>query len=817
MRKMTATYRLQVNKDFTLQDAAALVPYLKTLGISHVYLSPIMEAVKNSPHGYDVIDFAKISAERGGEAGLAALDRALADHDMGFILDIVPNHMGIEGKNPYWFDILIKGRDSEHWDLFDLRVPAGEKLHLPILPTVLEDAVRADVLQPAIDDHYGAGLRIGERYLPFAPETVPAGFDQDYPPEKLIALIQQQHYLPVCWKESEDRLDYRRFFAIMDLVGIRAEDPMVFEKTHQKLFEIAGKYRSLTGVRVDHIDGLVDPLSYLQRLSSHFSNIWVEKILARGEKLPPDWPVRGTTGYEFIDMISRVFVPAAKFNRVKTAWCARAGASWPDFHSAVLEAKAHVLTSMFPSELDRLIRLSITEDTEYQTAALFWTGMTVCLPVYRTYIYKGALSDADKAQIEQACRTAEARYGDDFKQAAAQYLNMIYAPETKTHRQALNQWQQLSGPVMAKGLEDTAHYRFTPLTALNEVGGEAEIPGQDKTPFFKALQNRAAQWPLTMNASSSHDTKRSEDTRSRIYALARDPAGWTVLSDQLQALYPDEHIPPEVKDFLFQAIIGIWPFSNKIDKDHRERLQAYMQKSLRERGLETGWQPPEAEFEKRVDAYVRAVLSNEDFQAIMGHFAEPVARTGALNTLSVLMLKILTPGLPDFYQGSEMWDFSLVDPDNRRPVDFECRKSGLSRLADIDQSQGRPALLASLKSEWQTGAIKLWLTPFLLSCRRDLFPKEGLPHLREIVVSGRDRADFLVWSLEDRNGKALLYAIAPRNILPDAEFNLGDLKAEITLPECRVTNLMDQAAYKGGAVQMADLLRDFPLAVLRPV
>jgi len=817
-----ATYRLQLNKDFTLQDAENLIPYLEALGVSHLYLSPLMESTMGSMHGYDVTDFSRISDERGGETALAALDEALWNSENGlkFILDIVPNHMGIEGENPYWFDILTKGRDSQYWPVFDLRVEPGDKLHLPVLPKSLDEVIEDGIITPALHEIYGAGFKLGDRYFPFSPETVPESFDEHYPVDLLSDIIRQQHYLPVFWEDSFNNLDYRRFFTIMDLIGVRVEDRMVFEKSHQKLFEIAGKYRSLDGVRVDHIDGLVDPAGYLDRLSEHFSNIWVEKIIARDERLSVDWPVRGTTGYEFIDAVNRLFIKPEKFASLKSDWCDRAESSWPDFDGCVYDAKEEVLTTWFPSELDRLTRLSITAENDYKTAQLFWMGMTVFLPVYRTYIYKGVLSAADKDHIETAIRKAVKRFGKEFELSCSSFLNIIYAPETKAHRAALDQWQQLSGPVMAKGLEDTAHYRFTPLAALNEVGSEVDISSASRTAILKELQNRASHWPLIMNATTSHDTKRSEDTRHRLYALTHEAVQWTAFSAQMQTDFPASGIAPEVQDLFLQAVVSTWPFAGKITDDYIDRLWAYMEKSLRERSIETCWQPPAEGFENKVENYVRQNLADKKFQQKIRGFSIPVMRIGALNSLAVQTLKILTPGLADIYQGTEMWDFSLVDPDNRRPVDFDTRIESLARLTDQAQSENRTALLSDVCQNWQTGRIKLWLTQFLLKCRSDYFPKTGMPHLREMPISGNSQHDFISWCLEDANGHPLLYVLIPCNILPQKDLNLpADILASHTLnlPGQPLINLTDQMHYDGGVLPLDQLLKNFPIAVLTAV
>jgi (1->4)-alpha-D-glucan 1-alpha-D-glucosylmutase len=650
-----ATYRLQLTKDFTLQDAAAQAPRLKQLGITHLYLSPIVEATAGSTHGYDGTDFAKISAERGGEDGLRQLDSTLRDLGMEMIIDIVPNHMASSTQNPYVFDCLKRGAASPYWSYFDWRVPDGDMLEWPILGDDLATVIGNGELQ-----HEGDTLRYYDTVLPLAEGTAHIKMLDD--------LLDMQHYSLTKWTSVFDTLHYRRFFDITGLIGLRVEDKDIHTVTHAPLLRWAKAYPSISGFRVDHIDGLSDPTRYLKRLSGDMPHIWVEKILGRDEALPAEWPVHGTTGYEFIDHVNGLLVDPAGLQKLDEAFRKRQP-RWPDFKSCVAEAKAELLDTLFPVELQRLETLS-----DHNKEA--WKQLCVNLPVYRTY---GApdLSDRDKTLIRDA-----APHG---------LADALIHPAGAPQRAALYEWQQLSGPAMAKGLEDCAHYRYHPLTALNDVGCEPTLNTHDFFAFLSGLDH-------CLKATSTHDTKRSEDVRARLYALADTPDDFIALFQEFDAATPDT-LAPYTKWFLLQTLLGTWP--DEVNSEYRQRIAAYMVKAAKEARLHTSWLNPDADYETALTGAVDSILQDKAITAQIAKAAGPIAQAGISNSLVVLALKILSPGIPDFYQGAEAPIFALVDPDNRRKVDYD-------------------PLPAKQPKNWQDG--KAWLTMRLLELAQEYGP-----------------------------------------------------------------------------------------------
>ncbi len=666
--KIVATYRVQLNKDFTLSDLRRIVPYLHDLGVSHVYCSPLLESVPSSPLGYDVIDFTQISAERGGEGELKALDKDLKklDPPMGIILDIVPNHMAANKENPWWADVNENGQKSKFWSLFDMRV------------------------------------------------------------------------------NSEGYISHRRFFNIDGLVGVRVEDRKNYDLTHNKMLELLESTTSITGLRVDHIDGLSDPAGYLERFAQDSGLVWVEKILGPGEELP-GWPVAGTTGYEFIDHINGLFVHP-DWRKLEEYWLENIEKRWADFTDCVIRSKEEVIIGSFKGELQRLADLSEGSPGAHD----FWLKMTASLPVYRTYITPERTPESDRALISA---TAE-----KCRMEGHPLLNSLLDPQTEQQRQAACEWQQLSGAAMAKGLEDTAHYRYTPFAAFNDVGCE---PPKDRSDnFFEWMEKRAKQTPLTMNTTSTHDTKRAEDTRHRLYVLADMSEEWIDFFEQASTLAaalkrsgePDR----SVEYWLYQALIGTWPLEGRIDDSYRVRLANFLEKSLREKKDKTNWLNPDKAYETDIQLFLADILGNKAFVEHVEGFANRVAWLGAVNSLAVQTLKILMPGVPDLYQGTEGWNFSLVDPDNRRPVDFDGHRKLLAFIDRIDREEGRDSLLNDLCRQWKDGAIKLWLTRELLSIRSKFYPRKAQP----IDIGGPNANGLLAYQLDTNSGT--LVVVVPR-------------------------------------------------------
>ncbi len=757
-KKIIATYRLQINKDFTLWDAGAVLPYLKSIGITHIYLSPIFESTQGSMHGYDICDFTKISSERGGEEAFAALDGLCLKNDMRLILDIVPNHMGIAGDNPFWLDVLSKGKDSAYWNLFDMRVGEDGKIHLPILEKPLEEAISAGDAKITEHETFGRVLSIGGRILPLGEGAV-----------------EDQAYKPVVWTEAFEKISYRRFFDITDLIGVRVEDREIYDLSHKCLLKICRQYTSIAGVRVDHIDGLADPTTYLKLLNGDIDNIWVEKILSGNEKLPEQWPVLGTTGYEFVARLNDLLVNPDGFKILQSYWYEKIEPRWKDFESCVLESKQNVLDSLFPSEHKRLVALSEGIGTEEQ-ADIFWRGMTVALGVYRTYTGENPFSDDDRQQIEQAVQKASSVFGAEFVDAKKVFMPILLNPETEQHKKIVQEWQQLSGPAMAKGLEDCAHYRYTPLVALNEVGCEAKVGKNGLHEYFSWADHNTRHHPYSLLATSTHDTKRSEDVRARLYALADNPGAWIEFFEH--AVYLNAQFKKDIsvrlatEYLLYQALVGTWPWDSAIDEEYIDRICAYMQKSIKEARVETSWLKPDTTYEKNIENFVKAVLANTQFVEHVQKFVRSIEGPGAVNALTTLTLKILGPGIPDIYQGCDGWDFSLVDPDNRRAVDFTVRAASATDNSKTD-----------FPSDWKACAFKIRYTQKLLEIRKEHL--SGAQALRPLTVSGEMAGHVIAYGIGN------LVVICPR--FPghlQFEELASNIEAETAIPSGAYRNLL---------------------------
>lgn len=813
INKRVATYRLQLNKDFTLFQAAKILPYLNEMGISDIYLSPIFEATRESTHGYDISDFTKISEERGGEKGLSALIDTIETVNPSFkiLLDIVPNHMGIAGDNPFWLDVLAKGRKSEYWSLFDIRIPQGEKIHLPILEGNVEYAIDSGSLEITAHEKYGRGFSVNGRFLPI--RTGSKGTD-------VSTILKEQHYILTGWTETFDKISYRRFFDITDLIGVRVEDKEVYKLSHSFLFELLRRYPSIGGVRVDHIDGLADPTAYLSFLNKDADDILVEKILARGEALPEDWHVQGTTGYEFIDYMNRTFVDSNNLSQLERYWIENIESRWPDFKSCVLESKYNALDTLFSSELKRIVSLS-AKIGDARNAEIFWREMTAHLLVYRTYAGKSPLSETDREWIKSAADAARKSGGNAFSDAEKIFMPHLLDPEDDIDRQIVREWQQLTGPAMAKGLEDTAHYRYTPLAALNEVGCSPDIKEDGRTAYFNWMQETAESCPHSLLATSTHDTKRSEDTRHRLYVLADKPENWIHFYEEavcLNSRFKEGiSLRPATEYFLYQAIIGIWPLQDRVDEEFVERIKSYMKKGAKEERLDTSWLKPDPAYEKNLDIFIERILHSQDFLGHASRFARMLMTAGALTSLSVLTLKILGGGVPDIYQGAEDWDYSLVDPDNRRPVDFFARQETIDQLAGMRETMGREALIAYLCRDWKGSGIKLWLTRELLHIRAQYCcgPVDIIP----LKVFGKDKASILAYAIGLQEKRERLIVICPRYVghLVKPDTIMPSVEAQIDVKD--YTSFHDLLAGKPLMIQNIMDLRSqfasFPVAVIK--
>ncbi|PJJ71866.1 (1-_4)-alpha-D-glucan 1-alpha-D-glucosylmutase [Diaminobutyricimonas aerilata] len=769
MTAPVSTYRLQIRESFTLRDAAHLVDYLHELGVDWVYLSPLLTAEKGSDHGYDVADTTTIDPARGGAAGLEALSAAAREHGMGVLVDIVPNHMGVAdaAQNAWWWDVLTHGRESEYADAFDVDWDFGNgRLRIPVLgehedpPLTIEDGE----------------LRYYDHRFPLASGTADDGADP-------ATVHSRQHYELVHWTRADGDLNYRRFFAVNTLAAIRVELPRVFDDSHA---EIVRWFREglVDGVRVDHPDGLMDPGAYLERLDAATGTgyLLVEKILENGEELPAHWPVDGTTGYDALAEIERVLVDPAGREQLDALEARLSGRDDPtDFAGLIRGTKRAIADGILRSEVLRLARdierAGLPGDFSVDQLDDALAELLACFPVYRSYLPLGI------EHLHEAAELAR-RHRPDLGDRIDALVPLLSDP---AHPAAIR-FQQTSGMVMAKGVEDTAFYRYARLASLTEVGGDPAEFSLTLEQFHDAQRRRQSSWPHSQTTLSTHDTKRGEDTRARITALAEIPDRWAATLDRLRELAPLGDGPLE--SILWSSIIGAWPAS-------RERLHAYAEKASREAGSSTTWTAPNEEFEARMHALVDSAFDDERVTAILHAFVEQIAPAGWSNSLAAKLIQLTAPGVPDVYQGSELWETSLVDPDNRRPVDFDERRLLLAAL----DAGGMPEVD-------EGGAAKLLVTSRALRLRRD--HPELFTRYRPLPAAG-EASEHLVSF--DRGGAITLATRLPLGL--EERGGWGD--TSIVLPAGHWIDVLTRRRHAGGVTRVRDVLREFPVALLAPV
>jgi (1->4)-alpha-D-glucan 1-alpha-D-glucosylmutase len=747
-----STYRVQVSPDFDLHATAGLAGYLARLGVTHLYASPLLTATTGSMHGYDVTDHRTADPQRGGEEGRLVLAEALREHGLSLVLDLVPNHMGVAvpAENAAWWDVLRLGPQSAYGRWFDIDWSRG-RLLLPVLGDGPDELAALRVT--------AGELRYYDKRFPLAPGTEAL----DDP----VKVHDHQHYELVSWRRAATEQNYRRFFAISDLAGLRVEDPAVFDATHAEILRWVA-FGDVTGLRIDHPDGLADPAGYLERLWQTSNGLWtvVEKILEPGEELP-DWPVAGTSGYDPMAEVDGVLVdPAgtAAFTALDTRLTGTA-TSWPEL---VHDCKLDVATGMLRAEVRRLA--TMVPEVPYAQEAL--AELLACFPVYRSYLPVGI------SQLVVAVEAAQARRPDLDLGVLAARLGVAEDP-------LAIRFQQTSGAVMAKGVEDTAYYRWTRFLALNEVGGDPDRFGLPLPAFHAALAHRQDRHPAGMTALSTHDTKRSGDLRARLAVLAELPEDWAAAVDRWSSLAPTPD--GALGHLLWQSLVGAWPIEG-------DRLHGYLEKAMREARTRTSWDDPAPAFEQAMHAAADAALRPGELHDDVAAFVDRIAGPGWSNALTATLLQLTMPGVPDTYQGCELWDLSLVDPDNRRPVDFELRSALLARLDD----GWRPA--------WDdaAGAAKLLVVSRALRLKRD---RPGLFTAYSPVTATGPAAEHAV--AYDRGG-----AITVGTRLPVGLAAAGGWRdTTLTLPA--VTDLLTGRSYEG-AVRLADLLADHPAALLAP-
>lgn len=791
-----STYRLQVSPEFGLDDVAALADYVRLLGADWLYLSPLLQATRGSMHGYDVVDHGSVDAERGGEAGLARAAAAAREHDMGVLVDIVPNHMGVADprQNGWWWQLLREGREGPMAEAFDVDWAfGGDRLRIPVLGDELDAVIAAG--QVTLGDD---AVTVYETEYPLAAGSADDVADRaSATPEQLRTVLDRQHYELVHWRRADAELNYRRFFAVSTLAAVRVEVPWVFERSHAEIVRWV-REGLVQGIRVDHPDGLLNPGGYLDDLAAATGHapVWVEKILEGDEPLPSFWQAAGTTGYDALATIDRVLVdPAGRGAldaldarlRAETSTAGRlqeataGGADEPqplDWHALIRRTKRRIADTILRSEV---LRLERELPHAFPEAADALAELLACFPVYRSYLPVGA------ERLEAAL--AAARASRPELSATFDALAPLLADPAEP---VARRFQQTSGMVMAKGVEDTAFYRYSRLASLTEVGADPAEFAVDVDEFHRRQALRQGSFPASLTALSTHDTKRGEDTRARIHVLSEVPEAWERLLAELRSRAPLGDGPFE--NILWESLVGAWPIS-------ADRAHAYAEKASREAGTSTTWTEPDEAFERRMHDAIDAVIGEGELRDLVDEFVQTVAPYGWSNSLTAKLLQLTAPGVPDVYQGSELWETSLVDPDNRRPVDYGLRRELLARI-DGEHPSETPGWMPEVDAD---GAAKLLVTSRALRVRRDrpeLFTRYApLPAIGEAA----DHA--LVF---DRGGAVAIATRLPVGL----ERRGGWGETVVVLPQRPVVDAFTGRRYAGGELRLADVLERYPVALL---
>ncbi|MDP3712757.1 MAG: malto-oligosyltrehalose synthase [Mycobacteriales bacterium] len=757
-----STYRVQLTPSFGFADAAAVVPYLAELGVTHLYCSPYLQSAPGSQHGYDVVDHDRLDSDLGGPVDYLRLVEACAEAGLGVVLDIVPNHMAVsepEQQNAAWTSVLRDGPSSAYASWFDVDWASPDnpgKVLVPVLGKPLELSLDELVVTPESVTYY-------EHVLPVAPGTFVEGDP--------LATLQAQHYRLAHWRDAADSLDYRRFFDVTTLAGLRVEVPEVFDATHALVLQQL-RDGVVDGLRVDHPDGLADPEGYLRRLAEASGGSWVvvEKILEPGEELPSTWDTAGTTGYDALNRLLGLFVDPLGEQRLTALWRERDPLPYDE---VVEQSKRLVLSEVLRPEVHRLVRLA-QDATGLPTERLEppLVELLVAFGVYRAYLPPdGPADEAARGHVDHAVALARSRrpdLADDLHLWRGLVLGEGGAPELVTR------FQQTCGPVMAKGVEDTAFYRYLRLTALCEVGGDPGTFGVLPADFHRACVEQADDWPLSMTTLSTHDTKRSEDVRARLVLLSEMPDEWGAVAARWDARHPDLDAP--TRYLVWQTLVGAWPLAP-------ERLGAYLEKATREAKASTSWVDPAPAYDESLQRVARAVLADRDLVAEVEDLVARLDGPWRTTSLAQKLVQLTMPGVADTYQGTELADLSLVDPDNRRPVDFDERRRQLADLGSADPKLRLLATSLRLRRDRPETFLRGSYTPLPAGLRALAFCRG-----EEVVT------------------------VVPVRAVSVARDGWGDEAVE--LPPGRWHDLLTDAEHDGGSVRLADLLTDSPVALL---
>ena len=829
MKPIRATYRLQLEPEFDFDKAAAVLPYLAALGVSHVYCSPVFESVPGSRHGYDIVDPTRVRGELGGAEGRDRFVSALRAHGLGLIADIVPNHVALEG-NAWWIDVLTHGTASASFPVFDVDLsadpyagPASPKLLIPILgepygreltagrlklvverrrPFVAYAANRFPLSvtsRAALDDEPEAGAepRAGDEQRL---EAVVAALNAD--PKRLHALLEAQHYRLTWWRLARDEAPYRRFFDVNGLIGVRVEDDTVFDAMHRLVATWVAD-GSVDGLRVDHVDGLADPGAYLRRLRALAPTQWIgaEKILADGEALPP-WPVDGTTGYETGALLTRLLVAAegeASLNGLYT----RFTGALDNFDEVEEDARHEILEHWLAGDAKRvaltLYRMCQDDlnlrDYSLRDASILVRELVAGARVYRTYVSTEGATDADVARLAALCERVRTRR-PDVPEPLIDLVAQLFATggEGPAGLEFVRRFQQLSTATAAKAVEDTANYRDVRFIALNEVGCDPRRFSVSPADFHDTVARWQREHPQRMHGTSTHDSKRGEDVRARLSVLSEAPELWTETVERWgrrsDAWRVDGQPDRNLEYYLYQILVGAWPLS-------RERAHVHVEKAAREAKVFTDWLGPSEEYERAMHHFVDDLFGDAGFVGELAALVDALHPADWIKGLSQQLLKLTLPGVPDLYQGSELWHRVLVDPDNRRPIDYACRES---RLAACDRMTA-----AEVLERMDEGLPKLWTTSRTLRLKA-----------RHAALADPDAT----YAPLDLRGPAAARAVGFLRggeiaiVAPIRTWRPDWTETQVRLPDGRWHHVLADVTIDGGAIDLEALFGVFPVALL---
>ncbi|MBA3237675.1 MAG: malto-oligosyltrehalose synthase [Parachlamydiaceae bacterium] len=873
-----ATYRLQFKGDFGFEQAAEVAEYLSKLGISHLYASPYLQAVKGSNNGYNIVDPSHVNDELGGAQAHKRFCQKLHSLGLSQMIDIVPNHMAIPGiENPWWWDVLKNGPSSRYADFFDVDWDSSEdrwpnKVLLPVLEDhygrVLENGLlwishqegvftlhyqdntfpidssslvellsraaskySSDLLlflaesharlpRPTVTSRKAVELRHRDKALLLNlltrlcndEQQIADAIDEEVmrinsDPNALDLLLEQQNYRLAFWKTACRDLGYRKFFDIKELAGLRIEDIEVFNAIHALALDWMHK-GWVHALRIDHPDGLVDPTEYFDRLREKCPKAWIiaEKILMPGEKLPVKWPIQGTTGYDFLNLTSGLFIDSKSETQLTQIYEDFVGEQI-NYPTVVNTCKRLVLTDLLGSELNRLTNLFVAicekhrRHRDYTRHELHEAlqETAVYFPVYRTYLSSSTLvREEDEGYINLAIEKAMTER-QDLDAELFQFLKelLLMRIEGKLESELAKRFQQLTGPGMAKGVEDTAFYRFNRFIVLNEVGGAPERFGTTLKEFHEACKIAQAQYPLRMLATTTHDAKRSEDVRARLALISEIPDRWSQVVNRW-AHHNKSHRQGNLHDpnseyFLYQTLVGAWPIN-------LDRITQHMEKSAREAKVYTTWAKPNEVYELNLSKFITAIMNDVLFLKDLESFVQGLVRQGWLNSLAQTLIKLTAPGIPDIYQGTELWNLTLVDPDNRTTVDFNLRRNLLEKLHDTNQ----PEEIMNMLDE---GLPKLYLiqkTLHLRQTRPELFDSKAT--YQPLFAQGSKVNHVIAYT---RGEEAV-------TIVPRFQMSLDGKWAntQLKLPKGKWKNIFSGDEFDGNLISVEDVLSRFPVGLL---